>query len=158
VRQAIAGELSVGDVSLFAMAVIGVEGALAGVVTTMSDVYKSLLFFGHYMDLVTAGPDLPLAEQPRQVPALRHGIEARDVWFRYDDQHPWVLRGVNLFIPVGQSVALIGLNGAGKSTLVKLICRLYDPGGGRSSGTASTSATWRRRSCGRESARSSRTT
>jgi ATP-binding cassette, subfamily B, bacterial len=127
VHQAIAGRLSVGDVSLFAMAVIGVQGALAGVISALSDVYQSLLLFGHYVDLVTAGPDLPLTERPRPVPALRHGIEVRDVWFRYDRQHPWVLRGVSMFIPAGQSAALIGLNGTGKSTLVKLICRLYDP-------------------------------
>ena len=54
----------------------------------------------------------------------------RDVWFRYDSAHSWVLQGVSLFIPAGQSVALIGLNGAGKSTLVKLICRFYDPARG----------------------------
>ena len=127
VGQASAGRLTVGDVSLFAMAIIGVQTALAGVISTISDVYQSLLLFGHYVDLVSAGPDLPLARAPRPVPALRDGIEVRDVWFRYDEHHPWVLRGVSLFIPAGQSVALIGLNGAGKSTLVKLICRLYDP-------------------------------
>ncbi|WP_279582148.1 ABC transporter ATP-binding protein [Fodinicola feengrottensis] len=37
------------------------------------------------------------------------------------------MRGVNLFIPRGNSLALVGLNGAGKSTLVKLLCRFYDP-------------------------------
>jgi ATP-binding cassette, subfamily B, bacterial len=90
-------------------------------------VYQSLLLFGHYVDVVSAGPDLPLATSPRQLPALREGIELRDVWFRYDDAHPWVLRGVSLVIPAGQPAALIGLNGAGKTTLVKLLCRLYDP-------------------------------
>jgi ATP-binding cassette subfamily B protein len=72
-------------------------------------------------------PDLPIDPRPRPVPPLRRGIELRDVWFRYDDEHPWVLRGVSLFIPQGIAVALVGLNGAGKSTLVKLLCRFYDP-------------------------------
>jgi ATP-binding cassette subfamily B protein len=130
VRQAAAGRLSVGDVSLFAIAVVGVLGSISGMVSRLSDVYRSLLLFGHYVDIVTMGPDLPLAVSPRRLPGLRHGVEIRDVWFRYDDQHPWVLRGVSLFIPFGHSVALIGLNGAGKSTLVKLICRLYDPARG----------------------------
>jgi ATP-binding cassette subfamily B protein len=53
-------------------------------------------------------------------------VEFRDAWFRYDANGPWVLRGLNLFIPAGGSVGLVGVNGAGKSTLVKLLCRFYD--------------------------------
>ena len=64
---------------------------------------------------------------PTPLPVLRKGIELRDVWFRYSPDHPWVLRGVNLSIPCGQTVALVGRNGGGKSTLVKLLCRFYDP-------------------------------
>lgn len=127
VHEAVTGKMSVGDVSLFALAALGVQGAISGVVSQLSSVYQTLLMFGHYVDIVTMGPDLPLSPSPQDLPALRHGIEVRDLWFRYDECHPWVLRGVNMFIPFGHSVALIGLNGAGKSTLVKLICRLYDP-------------------------------
>jgi ATP-binding cassette subfamily B protein len=117
-------------VTLFVMAAVGVQTSLATVVTRFASVYEAVLMFGYYDEVVTAGPDLPLADLPHAVPALRQGIELRDVWFRYDEHQPWVLRGVNMFIPHGASVALIGLNGAGKSTLVKLICRLYDPGRG----------------------------
>lgn len=127
VRQAWQGQLPVGDVSLFVLAAVGVQAALSGVVTATASSYQELLVFGHYLDVLAAGPDLPIAASPRDVPPLRHGIEIRDVWFRYTDDQPWILRGVTLFIPRGASVALIGLNGAGKSTLVKLLCRLYDP-------------------------------
>lgn len=127
VGQAAAGKLSIGDVSLFAMAAVSVQVAISGMVSQLADVYQSLVLFGHYVDVVSACPDLPLAVRPRSVPPLRHGIEVQDVWFRYDDAHPWVLRGVSMFIPAGRSAALVGLNGAGKSTLVKLLCRLYDP-------------------------------
>ncbi|HEV2376782.1 MAG TPA: ABC transporter ATP-binding protein, partial [Streptosporangiaceae bacterium] len=127
VREAVAGRLSIGDVTLFTMAVVGVQGAIGNLVSRIADLYQSLLLFGHYTDIISAGPDLPLAAAPLQVPPLRGGIEFRDVWFRYDSGHPWVLRGVSLVIPLGKAVALVGLNGAGKTTLVKLLCRLYDP-------------------------------
>jgi ATP-binding cassette subfamily B protein len=127
VRQAWRGDLPVGDVSLFVLAAVGVQAALSGVVSATASSYQALLVFGHYLDVLAADSDLPIAVRPRDVPPLRHGIEFRDVWFRYGDDQPWILRGVTLFIPRGASVALIGLNGAGKSTVVKLLCRLYDP-------------------------------
>ena len=43
----------------------------------------------------------------------------------------WALRGIDLFIPAGQSLALVGQNGAGKTTFIKLLTRLYDPTEGR---------------------------
>ncbi|MDG6106213.1 ABC transporter ATP-binding protein [Dactylosporangium aurantiacum] len=125
-----AGGLTVGDLSMFVAAVAGVQAALSGVISQYAGIHHQLLLFTHYLDVVTAGPDLPEPDRPCAVPPLRDGIELRDVWFRYSDEHPWVLRGVNLHIPHGTAVALVGLNGAGKSTLVKLLCRFYDPTAG----------------------------
>ncbi|MDP9863717.1 MULTISPECIES: ABC transporter ATP-binding protein [Streptosporangium] len=127
VLAATAGGLSVGDVSVFVAAVAGVQTALTSIVGQWASAHNALLMFGHYLGVVQADPGLPVPAEPTALPPLREGIELRDVWFRYDDEHPWVLRGVDLFIPHGQAVALVGLNGAGKSTLVKLLCRLYDP-------------------------------
>ncbi|MFI5910975.1 ABC transporter ATP-binding protein [Dactylosporangium sp. NPDC051541] len=130
VARAARGDGSVGDVSMFVAALAGVQGGLSGAVQSASGVHQALSLFDHLRAVRAAPADLPLARSPRPVPALRHGIELRDVWFRYDEEQPWVLRGVDLFIPSGQTVALVGLNGAGKSTLVKLLCRFYDPSRG----------------------------
>ena len=130
VSQVAAGRRPIGDVTMFAIAIIGVQGSIAGLVASLAQLSQSMLLFGHYDDIVSVGPDLVLAERPRPLPALREGIEVRDVWFRYDDEHPWVLRGLSLSIPCGGSAAVVGLNGAGKSTLVKLLCRFYDPASG----------------------------
>ncbi len=63
----------------------------------------------------------------RALAPLHASIEFRDVWFRYSDAKRWTLRGINLSIPAGATVALVGRSGSGKTTLVNLLLRLYDP-------------------------------
>ncbi|MFC3817948.1 ABC transporter ATP-binding protein, partial [Planomonospora venezuelensis] len=123
------GRLTIGDLSLFLAAAAAVQASLAQIIADYSTVQRSLLLFGHYVDVVTAEPDLPSLGLP--APELRSGIELCDVWFRYSPEHPWVLRGVDLLIPHGEAVAVVGRNGEGKSTLVKLLCRFYDPDRGK---------------------------
>ncbi len=62
--------------------------------------------------------------QPKHISSFRHQIEFRDVSFKYADQ--WVLRHINLIIPNGKTIAIVGQSGSGKSTLVDLIPRYYD--------------------------------
>jgi ATP-binding cassette, subfamily B, bacterial len=124
------GKLPIGDVTMLSIAIVSVQAAVSGGVSSLAQLAQAMLLFNHYGDLVSMGPDLPLAAEPRPVSPLEQGIVLRDVWFRYDDAHPWVLRGLSMMIPSGAAVAVVGLNGAGKSTLVKLLCRFYDPARG----------------------------
>ncbi|GIJ58626.1 multidrug ABC transporter permease [Virgisporangium aurantiacum] len=122
-----AGELSIGDVSMFIAAVAGTQVALGGTVTGIGQVHDALLLYDHYDAVVRTAPDLPLPSSSARVRSGDVRIEFRDVWFRYDADGPWALRGVDLVVPAGRATALVGRNGAGKSTLVKLLCRFYDP-------------------------------
>lgn len=61
--------------------------------------------------------------QPQHI-ALADSIHYTDVWFKY--QNEWILKGINLTIPKGKTVALVGQSGSGKSTLVDLLPRFYD--------------------------------
>jgi ATP-binding cassette, subfamily B, bacterial len=128
--EAARGRFSVGDISLLFAAIGGVQMAVSGLVDSFASAHQNALLFDHYQTIVNAEPDLPEVAEPGSAPPLRSGIELRDVWFRYGADTPWVLRGVSLRIPHGQTAALVGLNGAGKSTLVKLLCRFYDPTSG----------------------------
>jgi ATP-binding cassette, subfamily B, bacterial len=58
-------------------------------------------------------------------------VRFENVGFRYPGSERWALRGIDLFIPSGQSLALVGHNGAGKTTFIKLLTRLYEPTEGR---------------------------
>ncbi len=61
---------------------------------------------------------------PQHISSFEHQIEFRNVSFRYGEQ--WVLKNINLVIPKGKTIALVGQSGGGKSTLVDLIPRYYD--------------------------------
>jgi len=65
-------------------------------------------------------------EQPRSVASPHRSLELRGVTFGYHTDRP-VVRDIDLTIPLGEMVVVIGPNGGGKSTLVNLICRFYDP-------------------------------
>ena len=81
--------------------------------------------------LLNAEETVTSPENPSPLPEpLRGEITFEGVDFRYEPEKP-VLRDINVTIPAGQSVGLIGASGAGKSTFVSMVLRLYDPVKGR---------------------------
>jgi ATP-binding cassette, subfamily B, bacterial len=79
--------------------------------------------------LADGGALAPAPLPPPDIPL--EAICFESVTFRYPGQATEALAGLDLAIPAGRSLAIVGANGAGKTTLVKLLCRLYDPTGGR---------------------------
>lgn len=114
---------------------------LAGVVDPLrklSKFYTMIKRCGAAAERVFASMDsrslLPLAQSPQLLPELRSGLELRRVSFRYarpdgdlSAERAPALDDVDLMIPAGETVAVIGSNGSGKSTLVNLFPRFYDP-------------------------------
>ena len=74
--------------------------------------------------ILMADDSIKESDHPQHIQQFEHQIELRNVSFRYGDQ--WVLRHINLTIPKGKTIALVGQSGSGKSTLVDLIPRYYD--------------------------------
>lgn len=70
----------------------------------------------------------PAAVGGRSLAAVRGDVSLRDVWFAYGDEP--VLRGIDLEVQAGQTVALVGESGGGKSTLMDLLLRFHDPSRG----------------------------
>ncbi|NUW44243.1 ABC transporter ATP-binding protein [Nonomuraea rhodomycinica] len=75
-------------------------------------------------------PSVPEPRDPQPLAEPRGEVRFERVRFAYVEEMP-ILPGLDLTIPAGQSVALVGATGAGKTTLAKLISRFYDPTGGR---------------------------
>ncbi|HEY8626492.1 MAG TPA: ABC transporter ATP-binding protein [Solirubrobacteraceae bacterium] len=84
-------------------------------------------------DLLDEQPELVDAPDATVLPRIRGELTFDHVSFRYgsEDDGAWALRDVQLVIPAGQTVALVGETGAGKSTFAKLVARFYDPTDGR---------------------------
>lgn len=74
---------------LAAFTVVVVVSLARGVDMSCRCHHQGLLRFGHYLAVLTIGPDLPERTRPLPLPRLTGQIELRDVWFRYDDDKPW---------------------------------------------------------------------
>jgi ATP-binding cassette subfamily B protein len=82
-------------------------------------------------ELLDEEPDLTERPDAVELPRVRGEIRLEDVSFSYGGDEEWALRDVDLTVPPGQTVALVGATGAGKSTIAKLVARFYDPTAGR---------------------------
>jgi len=108
--------------SMYIGATVGEIGFLRGI---WLDGSRRLAWLEDYAASVVATADQPAPER------LREGIRLEGVSFAYPGTDKRVLESIDLDLPAGAVVALVGENGAGKSTLVKLLCKLYEPTAGR---------------------------
>lgn len=134
IRRATLGLVTPGDVFLTMRLASQVNGNVVAVSQMVGWLQEVLLIAGHFRWFVrqadaaqqrtTGRPSLPAPTR------LRRGLVLEHVSFRYPGTHTDVLHDVNLFLPAGRIVALVGDNGVGKSTLVKLLCGFYAPTSG----------------------------
>ena len=98
------------------------------------NIAKGLASMERIDKILMAENSIKEVEQPKHIEAFNHEIEFRNVSFAYDTitkedgttEPKWVLRNINLIIPKGKTIALVGQSGSGKSTLLDLIPRYYD--------------------------------
>jgi ATP-binding cassette subfamily B protein len=133
VHGAVRGRHSLADVVLVVTltaqvsAVVGQSAGMSRFVQRSAQAYNRLAWLRSLIGRLYPPRDEPAAAPSR----LRDGISFRHVDFAYPGTDTLALRDVDLDLPAGTTVALVGENGAGKSTLVKLLCGLYDPTNGR---------------------------
>ena len=129
------GDATVGDVVLVLTIGNQIDQQLAELGTNVAwfmrthRAVRRLRWFTDYADASHASlaPRVPAAVPSRLV----DGVRIEGLAFGYPGTETTVLRDVNLHLPAGSTVAIVGENGAGKTTLVKLLFRLYEPTVGR---------------------------
>jgi len=136
--QAVDGAIEVGVVVAF----VGYLTRFFEPIQELSQLYttyqQGMAALDKIFDLLDTEPDMVDAPGAIDPGTLRGEIELEGVWFSYAEQTAaedgaapdddlWALRDVDLHVPPGQTLALVGATGAGKSTFAKLVARFYDP-------------------------------
>jgi len=135
--QAIDGAIQIGTIIAF----VGYLTVFFEPIQQLSQLYttyqQGMAALDKIFDLLDTEPDMVDAEGAIDPGTLRGEIEMRGVSFSYADDAlaqeaagervEWAMRDVDLHVPPGQTLALVGTTGAGKSTFAKLVARFYDP-------------------------------
>ncbi|HWP24692.1 MAG TPA: ABC transporter ATP-binding protein [Candidatus Binatia bacterium] len=124
--NALSGDLTVGDVAIFGVAISRLRFILEAAVRSVAAAFEQTLYIS---DLIRFFNEKSRVLQSSSVtPASSRGeISIRNISFTYPGSSQPALRGLSFHVRAGETVALVGENGAGKTTLVKLLGRLYDP-------------------------------
>ncbi|MDI3288580.1 ABC transporter ATP-binding protein [Polyangium sp. 15x6] len=140
---AASGDLTLGDLVLYGISFRQGQQAFQSILSSLGGMYEHNLYMSNLFSYLaiptndgTIAPKIALPDAAKREAGVdevgrEQGIRFEGVSFRYPGQEKLALAKLDLFVPRGQSVALVGHNGAGKTTLIKLLTRLYAPTEGR---------------------------
>jgi ATP-binding cassette, subfamily B, bacterial len=136
--------ITLGNLTLYVVSLRQGQQAFQSVLSGIGNLYEHNLYMSNlfsYIELAeaneraqterAASAQALAAPQAAAVASGERGLRFENVGFRYPGKERWALRHIDLTIPPGDSIALVGENGAGKTTFVKLLAGLYQPTEGR---------------------------
>lgn len=129
--QAGGAALSIGTLVAFVSLQQGLFRPAVSLLSTGVEIQTSLALFQRIFEYLDLPVDITEPENPVRLDTVRGEIRFEDVDFRYDDKSGETLRGIDIAVPAGGSLAVVGPTGSGKSTLSYLVPRLYDVTAGR---------------------------
>ncbi len=125
----LAGQLTTGDVVIFFAYVNNFYSPMKGIARSANTFTKASIGAERIVEVLRQQSEVRDLKHARRAPRFKGAIEFQDVSFGYKLGTP-ILSHINLCIPPGQKLAIVGGTGAGKSTLVSLVLRFYDPTAG----------------------------
>ncbi|MCL4250627.1 MAG: ABC transporter ATP-binding protein/permease [Anaerolineae bacterium] len=128
--QVEAGGLTIGGIQAFIGYVTFMLWPIQDLARVYASMQQSVASAERVFSLVDAKPQIVDRRGAVDPGTIQGDIVFDNVDFSYEDDKP-VIRGMNLTVKAGETIALVGPTGAGKSTLVNLVCRFYEPTGGR---------------------------
>ncbi|MCC8936850.1 type I secretion system permease/ATPase [Bradyrhizobium sp. Arg68] len=130
-KLVIGGELSVGELIAFNLLAGRVSTPVLRLAHTWQDFHQARLSIARLGDILNTAPEPVYSPGKMALAAVRGDISFENVSFRYRIDGPEILHDINLEVPAGQVLGIVGTSGSGKSTLAKLVQRLYLPESGR---------------------------
>lgn len=127
---AVAGAITLGQMTMYIAVFRQGQGAVTSCLASINKMYEDNLYLSNlteYLGHNVPEPSGHLTEGPDP----KDGIRFENVSFYYPGSTTPALDNINLHIPAGNSLAIVGENGSGKTTLIKLLTRLYSPTHGR---------------------------
>jgi ATP-binding cassette subfamily B protein/subfamily B ATP-binding cassette protein MsbA len=118
--------LSATKILVFFGLLVGAADPLRKLSAVITGVNNGMAASGILYPILDMQPKVREVKEPKKLPKRHECIEFRNIGFSYDGQH-YVLKDVNLKVPFGEHLAIVGPNGGGKSTLMNLLCRFFDP-------------------------------
>ena len=129
--RAVRGELSFGDMTMYLIVFQQSQQAVGAVLGAIRVEYENLLYVSELFEFLDYRPTSPSTGTAAEGPHPEDGLRFEGVSFAYPGATSKVLSGVDLHLPPGHKLALVGENGAGKTTLIKLMTGLYEPTAGK---------------------------
>ncbi|MCX4815298.1 ABC transporter ATP-binding protein/permease [Streptomyces sp. NBC_01239] len=124
-------DASIGTIVAFVSLQQGLFRPAVSLLSTGVQIQTSLALFARIFEYLDLPIDITERENPVHLDTIKGEVRFEDVEFNYDDKSGPILDGVDISVPAGNSLAIVGPTGAGKSTLGYLVPRLYDVTGGR---------------------------
>lgn len=131
VMQTVSSGIGLGDLAMFLLAFRMGMTYIKQILGATAGLYEDSLFISDVFEFLGLEEKVVVVPPVVDVKSFRSALKIENLYFRYPSSTHDVLKGINMNIERGETVALVGANGAGKTTLVRMLCRLYDPQAGK---------------------------